>query len=738
MRVKKIFFSFLLSLVSICSGSSVYASHVYGGDLLYKHVSGDLYRVTLTLYGDCSSGVFPSLLQSTAKIYIYKNGSFYSFRDLLREDDGVEVSPVCPRMLPNTTCNGGSLPGVKRFIFSDTVTLVGLAANWRFIFSGDLGISQAGRSQNITNAAASTMQIEARLNNLTAPNSSPQYTSIPTPFYCLRPGQQYNQGAIDADGDSLVFSLVSGVNGGNTQSPLLSVPVDYFAPYSGETPIGTAAGDFSFNELNGQMTFTPSTIQNALVVSQVSEYRNGVLIGTSQREMTFIVSADCDGNPPTLKVTNTVGGVVTGKNVINICIGTPRVAFGIAVANPDRDTTYITPRSVPENAVLTVNQNSTPDPSIAFSWETAGLPAGVYTFFLDVRNNHCPIANRQTIAYTINITPFPTVAASPVLPTNCVRQALVEYKLALGYVPRSVVVSNGAGILYNYTDTTGLIRDSLPVGNYTVVASCSPLCTVTETFAIVDSGKLPLQPIRQVFCQRDRVAQLQIDKEGPDAVVTWYDANNNILPDAPTPTTSLPATFRWYVSERYKVCTSDKAPVDVIVNPLPVPQIINDPQNICFGDTVYLEATGGVQYSWTPEDRIQTGTNGKLFTRLTNPGLFWAKAVNEFGCMDSVSVKYDNIQPCCQFSYPSAFTPNGDGHNDGFKIITYGNTRSYKLAVYNRWGQMVFLTYDPGQYWDGKQYGVPCETGTYYYFFSGKCLTSANEENREGDLTLIR
>ncbi len=740
MRVKKIVVSFIFFLFFVCKGVSSYASHIYGGELLYKYLSGNSYILTLTLYGDCSSAVSGTLPGATPLVYVYNSNSLVTSVSLPITLNGLEVSPVCPGMINNTTCHGGTLPGVKKFVYSDTVDITGISANWRFIFSGNLGPSggSAGRSQNITNAGVSTMQIEATLNNLGGNNSSPEYSTIPTPFYCMDVDQQYNQGAIDANGDSLVFSLVPAVNGGNTSSPLTSDNVAYNYPYSGTEPLATDTGQFSFSALNGQLTFTPSQVQNALVVCQVAEYKNGVLVGTSQREMTFIVSSDCEGTPPSLKVVNVTGGAITGKNIINICIGTPSVSFGISVSNPDKDTTYITARNVPESAILFINGNGTPKPSVNFSWpKTDTMKPGAYTFFLDVKNDHCPISNRQTIAYTINVTPYPTISAAIISPTNCIHKAEVKYNLALGYIPRIVTVKDGLGFSLTYKDTTGVIIDSLPVGNYTIVASSSPLCTVTDHLSVVDGGKLPKLPVTEVYCQRDSTAPFQIPVQGAFSVLTWYDVNENVLPGAPTPSTSVAGTFKWLVSEHYKVCTSDIVSVQAIVNPLPVPQILTNPKTICLGDTLLLVASGGIKYIWTPVDRVLMTVDSIPFTRMTIPGQFTVKAINEFGCMDSTSITYRKIESCCLFSYPSAFTPNDDGKNDGFRVLTPGNMFNYKLAVYNRWGQMVFLSYDPGKYWDGKQYGEPCEMGTYYYFFKGTCLTGAIEEH-QGDVTLIR
>ncbi len=739
MRSKYIF-AFIV-FVLLCVGNSIaaFASHIYGGELLYKHISGNTYRVTLTLYGDCSSTVSASLPTSVPKIYIYNNNLFFDSLSLNLDAPGLEVSPVCPKLISSTACNGGNLPGVKKFTYSNTVVLSTPSTNWRFIFSGELRVSVAGRSNNITNvlnSGSTVMQLQAALNNATSPNSSPNYTTIPTPFYCLLEDQQYNQGAIDSDGDSLSFSLVSAVNA-SPANPLYSPSVNYASPFSGAFPLGTIPGQFTFSVLNGQLTFTPSGVQNALIVNQVSEYRNGVLIGTSQREMTFIVADNCEGTPPALTVANVVGGAITGKNIINICVGTSLLTFDVNLSNPDRDTTEITPKNVPLGANISVVNNYSPSPSVRFSWNTDTLTTGIYTFFLDVKNDHCPIANRQTVAYTINVTPFPTVAATQISPTQCVHNAAIRYNLALGYLPRTLTVVQGGTTIKTFLDSTGTITDSLPAGDYTIIASSHPTCQVSTPLTITDGGVLPLSPVTVTYCKGDPKLPIPVTKRAPESEIFWYDAANNLLGAAPFPGTETAGTSTWYIQERYKVCTSDKVPVTVIVNPLPQTVIVNNPNTICLGDTIYLQASGGIEYTWSPTDRILADKEGRLFTRLMSPGTFSVRTVNEFGCVDSTKITYTKIEPCCQYSYPNAFTPNGDGKNDGFKVITYGNSWSYKLAIYNRWGQLVFLSYDPAKYWDGTQYGRPCDAGTYFYFFSGRCVTGGTDEH-QGDVTLIR
>lgn len=714
---------------------------MYGGDLLYRHISGNLYEVKLTVYGDCSGSAFPGLQVSAPAVFIYRGNTYFAQLALKVQppDTGVEVSPVCPSQLSNTSCKGGSLPGVTRFVYLDTVTLPVAANNWRFIFAGGFGSAGgAGRTQAITNVynpGSTLTYLEATLNNSTEQNSSPEYTTIPTPFYCKQADQQYNQGAVDSNGDSLSYQLVTG-KAGNQLSPLLSNVLAYNAGLSGEMPLETDSGAFYFNEFNGQLTFTPNTAQNSLVVCQVNEYRNGVLIGTSQREMTFIVAPDCEGIPPTFKVANLSAGAVTKKNIVNICIGTPHLEFDISVFNPDKDSTTIVARGIPEGASLNITNNGTPYPSIDFSWSTESIPQGVYSFYLDVKNNHCPIAYRQTLAYSINVTPFPVITASLAAPTRCVHQAFVEYNLTLGYVPRLVTVEKDGKTFLTYTDTTGLIRDSLPVGNYHIIARCDDRCFSTYDLAVVDSGILPMPAVIDTYCQRDIAIPLEMPVPGDGAVITWFDAASNTLPGAPTPSTDLPGIQTWYVQGVYKVCTSAREVAEAIIHPLPLPQVLTTPTRLCVGDTLLLEASGGKIYTWTPTEQIMW-VGQQPFIRLAAPTRINLKAETEFGCIDSTFIDYRKIEACCQFIYPSAFTPNGDGLNDAFSVSTPGNLRGYKLTIYNRWGQVVFMSANPKEAWDGRWNGAPAEMGTYFYNFEGMCLTGTIEHHK-GDLTLIR
>jgi len=95
---------------------------------------------------------------------------------------------------------------------------------------------------------------------------------------------------------------------------------------------------------------------------------------------------------------------------------------------------------------------------------------------------------------------------------------------------------------------------------------------------------------------------------------------------------------------------------------------------------------------------------------------YWATvtATTANGCMDVDSVF---ITPASQIFFPNAFTPNGDGINDGFGPVGY-KVESLTYTIFDRWGAPVFTANAPDQKWDGRfGNGDFAPTGVYIYKF---------------------
>jgi gliding motility-associated-like protein len=90
------------------------------------------------------------------------------------------------------------------------------------------------------------------------------------------------------------------------------------------------------------------------------------------------------------------------------------------------------------------------------------------------------------------------------------------------------------------------------------------------------------------------------------------------------------------------------------------------------------------------------------------------------------------------YFFPSAFTPNDDGLNDVFRLITNPGVvyEAYTLNIYNRWGERIFMTHDAHAGWNGRYNGVPQDMGVYYYF--ARFIVNGKVELIKGDVTLVR
>ncbi|MGJ3235181.1 gliding motility-associated C-terminal domain-containing protein [Marivirga sp.] len=85
---------------------------------------------------------------------------------------------------------------------------------------------------------------------------------------------------------------------------------------------------------------------------------------------------------------------------------------------------------------------------------------------------------------------------------------------------------------------------------------------------------------------------------------------------------------------------------------------------------------------------------------------------------------------------PTAFTPNGDGLNDTFGAVAKG-VKEYKMVIYNRFGDVVFISTDIEDKWNGTVNGEDAPSGGYVY----QVYAKGNEGqgvDRSGKVMLIK
>ena len=167
-------------------------------------------------------------------------------------------------------------------------------------------------------------------------------------------------------------------------------------------------------------------------------------------------------------------------------------------------------------------------------------------------------------------------------------------------------------------------------------------------------------------------------------------------------------------------------------NNLPVVNLGPD-QSLCPDETVLLDATyPNATYTWQDSSRNRTYL-------VTKTG-WYSVVVDVNHCKASDSVYIDFFDPNCSCSIyvPNAFSPNDDGINDEFKLISIHPLELKTFKIYNRWGNLVFDTTNMSDTWNGNYKGNPADVGTYYYYLKYRCLDTNKEYFIKGDITLIR
>lgn len=422
----------IAGLIMLFSFSSK-ADHIVGMDLGYTYLGGTNYRISLVIYGDCGSTTFGTLSTAAPRICIYRRAASVTNLTLAIDAPtaGTEITPVCPSSIGLTTCTvpGSSITGIKRFVYSAVYSVPDTSGLWRFVFNGSLGGTSAGRATNITNintTGSIITQLTATLDNRFTNNSSPALTVSPTPYFCQNNTNSYNPGAVDPDGDSLSFSLIPGRLGSTgTSCTISTASVTYIGnawtspsvqPVTATTPLRVAsASNYSFDATNGQISFIPNVTQRALVVYNIAEYRGGVFVGSSQREMTFLVQV-CTVPPPAAPISSPVNCSITDSVRLQVCLETGPFSFHLLPTSTDPSLNIeVSAAGIPAGATFSVTGDSTSTPDATFSWTSTGVTPGLYTIFVTYKDDQCPISGTNTIAYSITINSVADITGTPVV-----------------------------------------------------------------------------------------------------------------------------------------------------------------------------------------------------------------------------------------------------------------------------------------------------------------------------------
>ena len=147
---------------------------------------------------------------------------------------------------------------------------------------------------------------------------------------------------------------------------------------------------------------------------------------------------------------------------------------------------------------------------------------------------------------------------------------------------------------------------------------------------------------------------------------------------------------------------------------------------------ITLEAENGVSFVWQ-----QNGSTAPVFIA-SEPGRYNIIATDQYGCKwsDQITVT-DRCEP--ELYLPGAFTPNKDGNNDQLEIFGRHFT-NFKITIFNRWGEIIFISTDRSIQWDGNYRGQEMPIGTYPWIvhYESQYEGDPIPDDLKGSVTLIR
>lgn len=280
----------------------VQATHIVGGEIFYTYLGNDNYQITLKVFRDCGlTNTNGTGFDANAQVAVYtnNNNAFYTSFGMPFGDATVNFVPVQLAnpcfVLPPDVC-------VEQAIYTSTIFLP--PNPWGYTITHQ----RCCRNPSIVNL--NVPQVQGATFTTTIPgtnilpegsNSCARFTHLPPVALCQNAEFFFDHSATDPDGDSLAYELCTPMLGGIPDDPAPSppsgppyTPVNWGNGFSASDPI-TSDPAFTIDPITGQMSGTATQLGQFVIGVCVSEYRNGVLINTTNRDFQFNVTI-CDPN----------------------------------------------------------------------------------------------------------------------------------------------------------------------------------------------------------------------------------------------------------------------------------------------------------------------------------------------------------------------------------------------------------------------------------------------------------
>lgn len=648
----------LLILVLLTAGST-FARHNKGGTIMYTYLGAgtaantSMYTVTVQHYINCERlgdepnsiylGIFDAATNSLVTTIIVSRSSVTEVQK--------KTFDACINPAP-TIC-------FYLAIYSTTITVTNNTAGYLL---AEQECCRADGTVNISNPSnvgfTNTTTIPGIINGTVyRTNSSPVLSIKDTAVICHNSAFTIDFGATDPDGDQLTYTFCTSTASGSTNRqpnppsapPYSSVP--YTAGYTAEAPLGSGV---TINSTTGLISgIAPATTGPYIIAVCVNEFRDGLQIGTTKKEV-LVTVADCSLTSAALNptYTNCNNFKFTFQNESTTSnIASYTWNFGDTKSNSDVSTdptptytyadtgTYKLKLKVVSTAgcsdsttsTVKVYPGFTPDFTYAGSCFQSPFTFNdaTYTRYGTINSRAWTFGETSSASNTAITQNTTHQYATP--GTKTVTLTVGTSVGCSGVATKSVLVNDKPQIVLPFTDTLICSGDKLPLivqgsgtvfswtplynitnantNNPTVYPTDTTVYTVTVSDkACVDSATITVNvlpfitvtlPIDTAICATDSIMLQPVS----DALsYTWVESGTGGTLGSNTikyPRAAPLQTTIYAVTANLGHC-QDKAQTIVYVSPYPT-AVLSADTSICYGATALLQATtAAANYTWAP------------------------------------------------------------------------------------------------------------------------------------------
>lgn len=237
----------------------------------------------------------------------------------------------------------------------------------------------------------------------------------------------------------------------------------------------------------------------------------------------------------------------------------------------------------------------------------------------------------------------------------------------------------------------------------------------------------------------------QLDSVNPDYTYQWVIDGQNYSGSAFTGYFQTPGTFsvQLMVQSGFGCYWESDGSNYITISESPDVQIYANKTTVDMNHPVVRFTSsepGMISYFWDFDD----GTTGNLFEEnheFTQEGQYnvWHWVTNSAGCTDSAEIDI-TVNPVTGIYIPNAFTPDGDGINDVFRVEGAGLAEDdFSMQIFNRWGELIYESRQLSTGWDGTVNGQGEIVQTDVYVYAVQAKSVLNEVyTLKGHISLLK